>query len=227
MQYLQAMDIQAWSLRELVFSGAGSAESPAAPVQELHAAAGPAGLSCLDGPALAARIAACKDCPELGRPVSVSPVGKPGGWLVVIAAPAAAPGDGFFSGEMARLFAAMLQANALTAVDIHLASVLKCPLPEQAGIKPDWLENCLPYLQREIELLQPRVILALGALASRALLQSSGPLDDLRGKVHDHAGFPLIASYHPADLLASPADKRKAWMDWCLARKTVQERAGG
>jgi DNA polymerase len=76
---------------------------------------------------------------------------------------------------------------------------------------------CAPHLQRQIELLQPRLILALGRFAVQALLRSDEPIGKLRGRVHRHAGVPLIVSYHPAYLLRSPLEKARAWEDLCLA----------
>lgn len=108
---------------------------------------------------------------------------------------------------------------------VFIANAVKCRPPGNRNPHPDELAHCLPYLQRQIALLQPRIILALGRFAVQSLLGSTEPLGRLRGRVHRYQGIPVIVSYHPAYLLRQPAEKARAWQDLCLALE-VAEREG-
>lgn len=109
------------------------------------------------------------------------------------------------------------------AQGVFIANVLKCRPPGNRNPEPAEVEQCAPYLQRQIELLQPKVIVALGRFAAHALLQESAPelhsepLGRLRGRVHTYRGIPVVVTYHPAYLLRALGDKSKAWADLCLA----------
>jgi DNA polymerase len=111
------------------------------------------------------------------------------------------------------------------AQPVFIANAVKCRPPGNRNPHPDELAHCLPYLQRQIALLQPRIILALGRFAVQSLLGSTEPLGRLRGRVHRYQGIPVIVSYHPAYLLRQPAEKARAWQDLCLAIE-VAEREG-
>lgn len=111
------------------------------------------------------------------------------------------------------------------AQPVFIANAVKCRPPGNRNPHPDELAHCLPYLQRQIALLQPRIILALGRFAVQSLLGSTEPLGRLRGRVHRYQGIPVIVSYHPAYLLRQPAEKARAWQDLCLALE-VAEREG-
>lgn len=106
---------------------------------------------------------------------------------------------------------------------VYITNVVKCRPPSNRNPTPEEIAQCQPWLQRQVHLLQPRLILAMGRFAVQALLHTDAPLGRLRGRVHDCAGVPVIATYHPAYLLRSPHDKAKAWADLCLAVAT-QER---
>ena len=113
-------------------------------------------------------------------------------------------------------------SDSAIAGRVYIANALKCrPLPSRSPVLDDVLQ-CAPYLQRQIELVQPRVILALGRWAIQALLNSSEPLGRLRGRVHDYRGIPVIVSYAPSYLLRNLADKALAWDDLCLALQAQQ-----
>ena len=110
----------------------------------------------------------------------------------------------------------------VNARQVYIANTLKCRPPGNRNPDPAELARCEPYLVRQIELVQPRVILAMGRFAVQALLRTDEPIGRLRGRVHRYQGVPLIVTYHPAYLLRNPLDKAKAWDDLCLAMDTMQ-----
>jgi DNA polymerase len=129
-----------------------------------------------------------------------------------------------FVGPAGQLLDAMLDAMGLTRTqDVYIANVIKCRPPQNRNPLPEEVARCKPYLLRQIELVQPDLILALGRFAANALLQEvlpgvdRLPLGKLRGRVHRVDGRPVVVSYHPAYLLRSPSEKAKAWADLCLA----------
>jgi len=107
------------------------------------------------------------------------------------------------------------------ARQVYIANTLKCRPPGNRNPEPDELAQCEPFLIRQIALLQPKIILAMGRFAVQSLLRSSEPIGRLRGKVHRYQGVPLIVTYHPAYLLRNLEDKARAWDDLCLAAQTV------
>ena len=151
-------------------------------------------------------------------------------WLFVGEGPGAdedAQGEPFV-GQAGKLLDNMLMAIKLKrGKNVYIANVVKCRPPEdesgkQLPPKHDEIAQCLPYLQRQITLIQPKVIVALGKIASNALLGKDATLASLRGAPHDYQGIPLIVTYHPAYLLRSPSEKAKAWQDLCLAQQTIR-----
>ncbi len=144
------------------------------------------------------------------------------GWLFVGEGPGAdedALGEPFV-GQAGKLLDSMLMAIRLKrGNNVYIANIVKCRPPGNRTPAADEIEQCLPYLERQIELIQPRVIVALGKVASNALLHRDATLASLRGKLHDYHGIPLIVTYHPAYLLRSPTEKSKAWQDLLLAVK--------
>jgi DNA polymerase len=127
-------------------------------------------------------------------------------------------------GRAGQLLDAMLKAIGLARSQVFIANILKCRPPGNRDPHADEAAACAPYLQRQIELIGPSLILAVGRVAAQNLLHSDLPIGKLRGQVHRHGetGIPLVATYHPAYLLRSPAEKRKAWQDLQLAQRTVQ-----
>ena len=103
-----------------------------------------------------------------------------------------------------------------------IANVLKCRPPANRNPQPEEVLQCEPYLARQVALVKPRVIVAMGRFAVQALLKTTEPIGRLRGRVHQYEGVPVIVSYHPAYLLRNPADKAKAWDDLCLAREVMR-----
>ncbi len=178
---------------------------------------------------LRAEVLACTKCPLHGsRTQGVFGVGsREAQWLVVGEAPGAEEdrrGEPFV-GRAGHLLDAMLKAIGLSrGSNVYIANVLKSRPPGNRDPKPEEVAACLPYLMRQIELLRPRVMLAVGRIAAQNLLSTDAPLGRLRGKVH-HFGelnTPLIVTYHPAYLLRTPSDKRKAWEDLKFARSVFQ-----
>ena len=147
-------------------------------------------------------------------------------WLIVGEAPGAdedAQGEPFV-GQAGRLLDAMLAAIGLRRGDnVYIANVLKSRPPGNRNPEPDEVAACMPYLLQQIELLRPKIIVAMGRFAAQNLLASKDAIASLRGRVHYFHGVPLIVTYHPAYLLRTLPDKAKAWEDLCLARQTYAE----
>jgi uracil-DNA glycosylase len=145
-------------------------------------------------------------------------------WLIIGEAPGAdedAQGEPFV-GQAGKLLDAMLAAIGLKrGENVYIANVLKSRPPGNRNPAAQEVAACLPYLQRQIELIQPRLILALGRFAAQSLLNTEESISRLRGKLHQYQGVPLIVSYHPAYLLRSLPDKAKAWEDLCFAREAM------
>lgn len=241
--YLDALGIDVWvrrapSLPSTILPSA-SAPAPNVPVSSVPSpASSPA--SALDGVdlhSLRAAVAACTRCGlHASRTQTVFGVGNPRpDWLVIGEAPGAdedRQGEPFV-GRAGQLLNSMLRAIGLPRDIVFIANVLKCRPPGNRDPKAEEVAACLPYLQRQIALLQPRILLAVGRIAAQNLLATDAPLARLRGKVHrfGDANTPLVVTYHPAYLLRTPADKRKAWDDLKFARvqlrKLVAESADG
>ena len=146
-------------------------------------------------------------------------------WMVIGEAPGAdedRQGEPFV-GRAGQLLNEMLRAAGLAREHVYIANILKCRPPENRDPRPEEAASCNDYLQRQIALVRPGLLLAVGRIAAQNLLQVDTPIGQLRGRVHRYgpAGLPLVVTYHPAYLLRSPGQKRKAWEDLCLARATV------
>jgi uracil-DNA glycosylase family 4 len=176
----------------------------------------------------------CTRCPlHLTRTQGVVGVGpKRTDWLVIGEAPGAEEdrrGEPFV-GAAGQLLDAMLRAIGLDRTrNVYIANVLKSRPPGNRDPKPEEVAACLPYLVRQIALLQPRIMLAVGRIAAQNLLGTDTPLGRLRGRVHyfGELNTPLVVTYHPAYLLRTPGDKRKAWEDLKFARNLYQQLAQG
>lgn len=128
-----------------------------------------------------------------------------------------------FVGRAGKLLDMMLHAIALNRrQDAYIANIIKCRPPDNRNPTPEEARACLPYLQRQIALVKPRLLVALGKIAASHLLQTETSISQLRQKIHDYDGIPLIVTYHPAYLLRSPLEKRKSWDDLRFARKLLQ-----
>ena len=108
------------------------------------------------------------------------------------------------------------------ARQVYIANTIKCRPPGNRNPEPEELAQCEPFLIRQVALVRPRIILAMGRFAVQSLLRSNEPIGKLRGRVHRYQGVPLIVTYHPAYLLRNLEDKAKAWDDLCLARQTFE-----
>jgi uracil-DNA glycosylase family 4 len=146
-------------------------------------------------------------------------------WLIIGEAPGAdedAQGEPFV-GQAGKLLDAMLAAIDLQrGNNVYIANLLKSRPPGNRNPEPDEIAACRPYLLAQIELIQPKLILALGRFAAQSLLDTDETIGRLRGRVHQFRNVPLVVTYHPAYLLRNLPDKARAWEDLCLARRTMQ-----
>lgn len=182
----------------------------------------------LDWPALKARVAQCTDCVlHQKRNKTVFGVGDENAdWLFVGEGPGAeedAQGEPFV-GQAGRLLDNMLAAiNLRRGTNVYIANVVKCRPPGNRNPEPSEALACEPYLQRQIELIQPKLIVALGRVAVSNLLATDASIASLRGKIHQYRSTALIVTYHPAYLLRNLPDKAKAWADLCFAVRVMND----
>ncbi len=203
----------------------GRAEPGAAP---LAADSGDASaIGSMSWEQLRAKVATCSACAlHKGRKQAVFGVGdQRAEWLFVGEGPGAeedARGEPFV-GQAGKLLDNMLAAIALKRGDgVYIANIVKCRPPGNRTPEPDEARACEPYLARQIELLGPRLIVALGKVAASNLLGTEATIGSLRGRVLGYRGIPLVVTYHPAYLLRNLADKAKAWEDLCFAVETMR-----
>jgi uracil-DNA glycosylase len=186
----------------------------------------------IDWGPLRERVAGCTECDLCKtRTQTVFGVGNTQAeWLIIGEAPGAEEdrqGEPFV-GRAGQLLNAMLLAIGLPRETVFIANILKCRPPGNRDPRPEEVSRCLPYLAAQIALLKPKIILAVGRIAAQNLLATDAPLARLRGKLHTfgEAATPLVITYHPAYLLRTPADKRKAWEDLKFARATYARVSG-
>src|SRR5947207_4526373 len=122
-----------------------------------------------------------------------------------------------FVGRAGQLLTKMIEAMGFKRDEVYIANVLKCRPPGNRNPEPDEIEQCEPFLLRQLASVQPKVVIALGAFAARTLLKTDAPISRLRGRIFDYHGAKLIPTFHPSFLLRSPAYKREAWEDLKLA----------
>ncbi len=203
----------------------GASSGPQAPP------AGAAGCSAMGWDELAATVAECRACRLCeGRTQTVFGTGDRQADLVVVGEGPGADEDRLgepFVGRAGKLLDAMLGAihRGRESGGVYIGNIIKCRPPGNRDPRPDEVSACAPYLRRQLELLQPRAIVALGRVAAQNLLESKAPLARLRGRVHHYAdtGIPVWVTYHPAYLLRSPADKAKAWQDLKRVRGLLED----
>lgn len=228
-QYLQAMGVDVWVARK------ASAAAPATATASVDAPPPVAVAEPLitnseaQWAQLKAEVAKCTRCPlHATRTQTVFGVGNPqADWMVIGEAPGAEEdrrGEPFV-GAAGQLLNAMLKAIGLERESVYIANILKSRPPGNRDPKPEEVEACFPYLTRQIALIRPKLILAVGRIAAQNLLGTTAPLGRLRGQVHSFGELntPLIVTYHPAYLLRSPGEKRKAWEDLKFARAFFQK----
>ena len=184
-------------------------------------------IAQMDWDELVAEVRQCTACGLCGtRTQTVFGVGDHRAeWLVIGEAPGAdedRQGEPFV-GRAGKLLNPMLQAVGLKREQVFIANILKCRPPDNRDPAPTEATSCLPFLERQIALIRPRLILAVGRIAAQNLLATDTPIGKLRGQVHRFgpARIPLVVTYHPAYLLRSPREKRKAWDDLRLARRAL------
>ncbi len=235
-EYLAALGLTDWRRRAAAAAANLSAAQrcgphPAGPapsaVDPISAPQGREGA--FDWPQLRARVAACTRCGlSATRTQTVFGVGNlQADWLILGEAPGADEdrlGEPFV-GRAGQLLNSMLRAVGLAREQVYIANVLKCRPPGNRDPNPSEAAECLPYLERQIALLKPKIMLAVGRIAAQNLLRTDKTLGSLRQQVHRFGAsrVPLIVTYHPAYLLRTPADKRKTWEDLKFARE-VSER---
>jgi len=172
-------------------------------------------------------VAKCRNCSlHTSRTQTVFGVGNPeADWMIIGEAPGAEEdrrGEPFV-GRAGKLLDEMLRAVGQGRDRVFIANILKCRPPNNRDPKPEESAACRSYLQRQIELVEPKIILAVGRIAAQLLLETGEPVGRLRGSRHQLGDTPLVVTYHPAYLLRSPSQKRKAWDDLCLATRLLRE----
>jgi uracil-DNA glycosylase family 4 len=180
----------------------------------------------MDWAELRRAVPACKACGlHAARTQTVLGVGdERADWLLVGEAPGAEEdrlGEPFV-GQAGKLLDNMLAALALRrGENVYIANVLKCRPPGNRNPESAEVAACTPFLLRQIALIEPKLIVAMGRFAAQTLLETDATIASLRGRVHRYAGVPLIVTYHPAYLLRNLPDKAKAWSDLLFARRTI------
>lgn len=166
---------------------------------------------------LAAEVSSCIRCPlHKTRTQTVFARGNPAAKLMIIGE---APGfhedkqGEPFVGKAGGLLNRMISSIGLASDDIYIANVLKCRPPNNRDPLPEEINQCCDYLAQQVDIVSPKLILAVGRFAGQFLLKGSFPLNKMRGKIHDYQGIPVLVSYHPAYLLRNPADKKNAYKD--------------
>jgi DNA polymerase len=216
--YLEALGIDVWLPRDQAH--------PDEPVVSAEVGAD----ELLDWDSLRAAVACCTRCALCkSRTQTVFGVGDPDAdWMIIGEAPGAEEdrrGEPFV-GRAGKLLDEMLRAVGRNRDAVFIANILKCRPPNNRDPRPEESAACRQYLDRQIELVKPRIILAVGRIAAQLLLDTDAPVGRLRGTVHRLGDIPLVVTYHPAYLLRSPAQKRKSWDDLCLARRVAGELQG-
>jgi uracil-DNA glycosylase family 4 len=207
-------------------------DRPQAPTVDAEASARAAPLAVFATPAdaLAAIRIDIGDCTRcklhgLGRRQIVFGVGNPAADLMFVGE---APGgdedvQGIpFVGRAGQLLTKIIEAIDLAREDVYIANVIKCRPPGNRNPEQDEVETCEPFLFRQIDVVKPKVIVALGTFAARTLLRTLDPISRLRGRVYDYRGAKLVPTFHPAYLLRNPSSKRDVWEDMKKVRSLLK-----
>ena len=232
LQFLKALDVDVWVRRELpeappVIPSRNTVDGTAdCGAREDRVRTGPTVMDQASWDEVANAVRNCTLCQlHTTRTQTVFGVGnRQAQWMIVGEAPGAdedAQGEPFV-GRAGQLLNSMLKAIGFPRDQVFIANVLKCRPPGNRDPKPEEVECCMPYLARQIELVNPHIILCVGRIAAQNLLNTETPIGKLRGVVHRLGAKqrPVVVTYHPAYLLRSPVEKRKAWEDLRLALRT-------
>ena len=224
LRYLDAMGIQAWARREERQDESQDVPTGGMRDQAL-AASGQVDIASLDWEALRSRVLSCTRCAlHKQRTQAVFGVGnREAQWLIIGEAPGAEEdrqGEPFV-GRAGKLLNNMLLAIGLKREEVYIANIVKCRPPNNREPAPEEAQSCAPYLARQISLIKPKIILAVGRVAAQNLLKTDRPVGNLRSKrfYYEQTDIPVVVTYHPAYLLRSPQEKRKAWQDLLAAKE--------
>ena len=209
-------------------TGAVSATS-SAPAAAPPPAAAPLGLSRSAAEALGAVRADLGECTRcklhgLGRKKIVFGVGNPNADLMFVGEAPGADEDiqgEPFVGRAGQLLTRIIEAINLKREDVYIANVIKCRPPQNRNPEQDEVDTCEPFLFQQIDVIRPKVIVALGTFAARALLRTLDPISRLRGRVYDYRGAKLVPTFHPAYLLRNPSSKREVWEDMKMVKSLL------
>jgi uracil-DNA glycosylase len=176
--------------------------------------------------AIRADIGDCTRCKlhTLGRRQVVFGVGNPNADLMFVGEAPGADEDVQgepFVGRAGQLLTKIIEAIGLARSDVYIANVIKCRPPQNRNPEQDEVDTCEPFLFRQVDVIQPKVIVALGTFAARALLRTLDPISRLRGRIFEYRGAKLIPTFHPAYLLRNPSSKREVWEDMKLVRSLL------
>ena len=210
--YLQAMGIQEYAPRKKDSNG-------------VHSAPGGSSVLTPDWEALQREVSVCTRCSlHETRTQTVFGIGNPDAdWLFIGEAPGEQEdlrGEPFV-GRAGQLLDEMIRALGLERENVFIANVLKCRPPKNRDPSPEEALACEPFLIQQVRKVGPKIIVAVGRIAAQNLLKTQVPLGKLRGEVHRYEGTPVVVTYHPAYLLRSQTEKRRAWEDLKLARRTL------
>lgn len=222
-EYLKAMGVQCWLVRDGADAGTDDCLPGQAPDR--------VGQIAQQWQALEAQVSDCKKC-ELHKSRTQTVFGtgnRDADWLIIGEAPGAdedRQGEPFV-GRAGKLLNEMLLAAGFQRADVYIANILKCRPPANRDPSADEVACCHDYLQQQIDLIQPQLILAVGRIAAHKLLQTDIQVGRLRGKLHHYGdtNIPVIVTYHPAYLLRSPLEKRKVWSDLQFAQAVYKQQS--
>jgi DNA polymerase len=220
----------AWRTRDGAGVRGGSDQGQTLSTQDLQTVA-PLTLSKSAADALAAIRADIGDCTRcklhtLGRTQVVFGVGNPEADLMFVGEAPGADEDeqGIpFVGRAGQLLTKIIEAISLTRDDVYIANIIKCRPPQNRNPEPDEVATCEPFLFRQVDVIKPKVIVALGKYAAQTLLRSETPISRLRGQVLEYRGAKLVPTFHPAYLLRNPSSKREVWEDMKLVKRLLTE----
>ncbi len=222
---LHDLGVRVWLSRSGQADPAATAKGhDRAPAEEPVRQGSPADSTAMDWAQLEKTVARCHACDlHRGRTQTVFGTGdRQARWMIVGEAPGAEEdrrGEPFV-GRAGQLLNAMLQAAGFRRPDVYIANIVKCRPPDNRDPRPDEAASCSGYLDRQIALVEPQLILAVGRVAAQRLLKCETPVGRLRGRLHRYGespGVPVVVTYHPAYLLRSPREKQKVWQDLLFA----------